>query len=276
MVGEVVVFIGGGSGVGKTSVAIEVHAQLTAAEVSHCVIDGDFLDMAHPAPWEHGLTERNLSAMWSNYRALGYSRMVYTNTVSVLPGVMESLVEAMGGDVEAIAVLLTCTIETAHQRLRQRERGSELDRHVRRADSVDEARQWITDWRAGWSEETQLNWALVDRSTDSLMGRVSLKGVDLHDGSAGVAYWMVPAWRGRGLCSQAVIALCQWAFKEARFHRIGLEHSVSNLASYRVAVKAGFHAEGFRRDAALHADGWHDMHQHALFAGPADVVTKVV
>lgn len=59
--------------------------------------------------------------------------------------------------------------------------------HVRRGDSVEEARQWITGWRAGWAEETQLNWALIDRTTDSLMGRVSLKGVDLADGSAGVA-----------------------------------------------------------------------------------------
>jgi len=130
MTGEIVVFIGGPSGVGKTSVALEVHAQLSAVEVSHCVIDGDFLDMAHPAPWEHGLTERNLSAMWANYRALGYSRLVYTNTVSVLPSVMESLVEAMGGDVEAVAVLLTCTAETARKRLRERERGSELARHI--------------------------------------------------------------------------------------------------------------------------------------------------
>ncbi|WP_240760965.1 GNAT family N-acetyltransferase [Mycolicibacterium sp. CR10] len=147
--------------------------------------------------------------------------------------------------------------------------------HVRRADSVDEAQQWITSWRAGWDEESQLNWALVDRSTDSLMGRVSLKGVDLHDGSAGVAYWMVPAWRGRGLCSQAVIALCQWAFNEAGFHRIGLAHSVFNGASCRVAVKAGFRAEGIRKGAALHADGWHDMHQHALLAAPAGTTQPV-
>jgi len=147
--------------------------------------------------------------------------------------------------------------------------------HVRRADSVDEARQWITSWRAGWGKETQLNWALVDRSTGSLMGRVSLKSVDLHDGSAGVAYWMVPAWRGHGLCSQAVIALCQWAFKEAGFHRIGLDHSVLNGASCRVAVKAGFYAEGICKGAALHADGWHDMHRHALLAAPAGAAQPV-
>jgi RimJ/RimL family protein N-acetyltransferase len=138
--------------------------------------------------------------------------------------------------------------------------------HVRRFDSVDEAQQWITGYQAGWAKELEFNWALIDRTSDSLMGRVSLKSVDLHDGSAGVAYWMVPAWRGRGFCSQAVIALCQWAFNAAGFHRIGLEHSVANTASCRVATKAGFHEEGIRREAALHADGWHDMHEHALLA----------
>ncbi|WP_051660604.1 GNAT family N-acetyltransferase [Mycolicibacterium aromaticivorans] len=138
--------------------------------------------------------------------------------------------------------------------------------HVRRFDSVNEAQHWITGCNAGWAEESELNWALVDRASDSLMGRVSLKSVKLHDGSADVAYWMVPAWRGRGYCSQAVIALCQWAFTDAGFHRLGLEHSVANVASCRVATKAGFHAEGIRQEAALHADGWHDMHEHALLA----------
>ena len=138
--------------------------------------------------------------------------------------------------------------------------------HVRRADSVDEARQWINAWQAGWADEAQLNWALVERASDSLMGRVSLKGVDLHDGAAGMAYWMVPAFRGRGLCSQAVHELSQWAFNDVGFHRIGLAHSLANPTSCRVAVKAGFREEGIRRSAALHADGWHDMHVHARLA----------
>ena len=135
-----------------------------------------------------------------------------------------------------------------------------------RLDSIDEAQQLITGWIAGWADESEFNWALADRVSDSLMGRVSLKNVDLHDGTAGVAYWMVPAWRGRGFCSEAVITLCQWAFNKAGFHRLGLEHSMANVASCRVAAKAGFQEEGIRREAALHADGWHDMHAHALLA----------
>ncbi len=40
-------------------------------------------------------------------------------------------------------------------------------------------------------------------------------------------------------------------------------------SSVRVAVKAGFRPEGIRRGAAMHADGWHDMHVHSLLAGDA-------
>jgi ribosomal-protein-alanine N-acetyltransferase len=50
------------------------------------------------------------------------------------------------------------------------------------------------------------------------------------------------------------MVLCRWAFEEAGFHRMGLEHSIGNPASSRVAVKAGFREEGIRRGAGLHAD----------------------
>jgi [ribosomal protein S5]-alanine N-acetyltransferase len=136
--------------------------------------------------------------------------------------------------------------------------------HVRRAESVDEAAEWIIAWQRGWAEESQLNWALADRRTGTLLGRASRKGVNLHDGSAGLAYWMVPAARRQGLCTQAMLTLCRWAFDNAGFHRIGLEHSTGNQASCRVAIKVGFQAEGTRRSSALHVDGWHDMHVHAL------------
>lgn len=125
-----VVFIGGRSGTGKTSVGFEVHAMLSAAGVAHCLIEGDFLDMAYPPPWEHKLAERNLAAMWQNYRALGCRRMIYTNTASVLPDVIEQLTAAMGDGPNVVAILLTCTDGTARERLGQREIGSTLDQHL--------------------------------------------------------------------------------------------------------------------------------------------------
>ncbi|MFE4632138.1 hypothetical protein ACFRJ1_01995 [Streptomyces sp. NPDC056773] len=38
------------AGVGKTTVGWEVSARLRAATVAHCVIEGDFMGQAHPAP----------------------------------------------------------------------------------------------------------------------------------------------------------------------------------------------------------------------------------
>jgi RimJ/RimL family protein N-acetyltransferase len=135
--------------------------------------------------------------------------------------------------------------------------------HARRLDSLDEARQLISDWRGGWSKETGLHWAVVDSESDELVGRIALKPLDLQDGRAALAYWMMPAARGRGVCTRSVITLSEWAFHEVGFHRIDLEHSIANPASCRVATKAGFPAEGIRRGAARHVDDWHDMHVHA-------------
>jgi hypothetical protein len=125
--------IGGRSGAGKSTVGYEIHAQLSAAEVWHCLIEGDNLDMAYPPPWEHGLAEQNLAAMWANYRALGYHRMIYTNTASVLEKVIGELTAAIGDDPQVTAVLLRCSSGTAHDRLSQREIGTALDWHVERS-----------------------------------------------------------------------------------------------------------------------------------------------
>ena len=71
-----------------------MHAQLPAARVQHCFIEGNNLDMAYPPPWEHGLAEQNLAAMWANYRALGYRRVIYTNTASIFGQVTNELTQA--------------------------------------------------------------------------------------------------------------------------------------------------------------------------------------
>ncbi|BCT76260.1 hypothetical protein SCMU_21020 [Sinomonas cyclohexanicum] len=85
-----VLLIGGPSGVGKTTAALALHKLMKSSGVRHAVIEGDCLDLAHPAPhFAHAvarLAERNLGALWANYRELGYRRLTFTNTASVLTG----------------------------------------------------------------------------------------------------------------------------------------------------------------------------------------------
>ncbi|MGW0937393.1 GNAT family N-acetyltransferase [Streptomyces sp. NPDC002666] len=136
-------------------------------------------------------------------------------------------------------------------------------RHVRRADSVAEAEGWIAAWRSEWEAGAGAHWALVEAGSDALPGRVSLKSFDLQDRTTELAYWTVPAARGRGLCTRAVTVVTRWAMDGWGFQRIELEHATSHHASCRVADKADFEAEGIRRSAWLQADGRHDAHLHA-------------
>ncbi|WP_228484482.1 hypothetical protein [Microbacterium cremeum] len=69
--------------------------------------------------------------MWTNYRAIGYSRLIFTNTVSVLQ--VAELAAAIGGDVRPFPVLLTATDATAAHRLGQREIGTALAEHIDRS-----------------------------------------------------------------------------------------------------------------------------------------------
>ena len=135
--------------------------------------------------------------------------------------------------------------------------------HVRRADSLTETREWIAGWQGGWAAETGAIWAVVETGSGVLLGRAGLKHLDFSDGTADVAYWTVPAARGKGVCSRAVDAMASWAFDVADFYRLQLEHAMANTASCRVAEKTGFAVEGIRRGAWLLADGRHDAHAHA-------------
>ncbi|MDH6521129.1 hypothetical protein M2164_007761 [Streptomyces sp. SAI-208] len=127
--------VGGRAGVGKTTVGWEVSARLRAAGVAHAVIDGDFMGQVHPAPegdpHRSAIGERNLTAVWGNYAALGYRRLVYVNTVCVLEEATGMFRRAMGDGVRIVRVLLTATDDTAERRLTGRELGSELEQELR-------------------------------------------------------------------------------------------------------------------------------------------------
>lgn len=100
-----------------------------------------------------------------------------------------------------------------------------------------------------------------------VLGRIALRGLDFDDGTADVAYWVLPAARGAGIASRALTTLTVWALDEIGFQRLHLDHSTRNHASCRVATKSGHLLEGTKRSAAVHDDGRHDMHLHARIRG---------
>ncbi|WP_374203272.1 AAA family ATPase [Streptomyces sp. ST2-7A] len=129
--------IGGPSGVGKSTVAVEVSELLRRRDTAHSLIECDFLGHLHPAPPDDpdrsAITERNLAAVWANHAALGHHRLVYTNTVSVLEEPMFRRAMGPGGPLTVARVLLTAEPAVLRERLGRRESGSGLAPHLERS-----------------------------------------------------------------------------------------------------------------------------------------------
>ena len=127
-----------------------------------------------------------------------------------------------------------------------------------------EAKAYADEWAAHWQAGRRAGFALVRRG--EVVGRCTLRDIDLEQGSAEVTYWVLTTARGQGLAPQAVERLAAWAYDDLGMHRLTLMHSTANDASCRVATKTGFVLEGTARSSLLHDDGWHDMHLHARLA----------
>jgi hypothetical protein len=97
-------------------------------------LPGPGLPATEDDPARRKLTEDNLAALWRNFAARGYRRLIYTNTVSILES--DLIVRAMGGNPRITSVLLTSTDEPASARLSAREIGSQLEPHVHRGKAM--------------------------------------------------------------------------------------------------------------------------------------------
>jgi RimJ/RimL family protein N-acetyltransferase len=111
---------------------------------------------------------------------------------------------------------------------------------------------------AGWDSGRRLEFVAEERSTGARLGRV---GIGLGaNGRAEIGYWVDPRARSRGVASDAVRAVCRWAFEALDLEIIEWRCEVGNVACRRVAEKAGFLIEATLRKRLFHRgarfDAW--------------------
>ncbi|RFU40606.1 precorrin-2 C(20)-methyltransferase [Actinomadura logoneensis] len=99
-----------------------------------------------------------------------------------------------------------------------------------------------------------LHLAIADRGTDTLVGFLGLFKVDTTHDTCEVGYALRAGVRGRGHATEALRLACDWALNDCGLHRVELRTLTDNIASMRVAEKAGFRREGVQRGAGRHQD----------------------
>lgn len=104
------------------------------------------------------------------------------------------------------------------------------------------AMQSIDGWPAG-----PRSLAVTDVAAGTLLASVGVNRWEPQAGRAEIGYWVAPKARGRGVATQATRAVAEWSFAALAVLRLELLTDTGNVASQRVAEKAGFTREGLLR-----------------------------
>lgn len=117
--------------------------------------------------------------------------------------------------------------------------------------------QWTTEDRSLTISETKAaieavtadplcySFAIVARPDAQLMGNIAL----VLQGQRGeVMYWLAKNGRGRGLATGALQLMTTWALAELEVTAVWLKTNKANIASQKVAQRAGFELQSISKD----------------------------
>jgi [ribosomal protein S5]-alanine N-acetyltransferase len=92
---------------------------------------------------------------------------------------------------------------------------------------------------------TETAFAVINKRTGDLLGGIGLRLP--ADGIGEVGYWVRREARGRGVATRALLLISRWALEDQKLVRVQLTAEPGNVASQRVAEKAGYTREGLLR-----------------------------
>ncbi len=109
-----------------------------------------------------------------------------------------------------------------------------------------DAKAWVRRCAEVWRSRESCPLAIVDARSGDLLG-----SIELHFTGPTVGYWVAPEARGRGVATRALELVCAWTDKRP----LRLTTHPDNVASQRVAEKAGFRRIGTVSDHPAFRDG---------------------
>lgn len=111
-------------------------------------------------------------------------------------------------------------------------------------------------WAAGeWEAGNIFLFGMWEITTGAYAGEIYLANADWHVPSIELGYFLIQAATGRGLATEAARRVSTFAFEHLQVERVDLQCRGDNIASQKVAMRAGFRLEGRQRLRHRKKDG---------------------
>lgn len=125
------------------------------------------------------------------------------------------------------------------------------------------AEAWIASHAAGLASGRAIVYAITDRESGALWGAIGMMLAPEHQ-RAELGYWIARAEWGKGLATEALRAVLEFAFTTLALERVDATFMTRNPASGRVMAKAGMRHEGLHRRFYKRDGRFEDIIRYAI------------
>ena len=130
--------------------------------------------------------------------------------------------------------------------------------------SITDSAAWVETRPRAWQEDRSYDFIILDQESGTLVGGVGLNQLDRQHQLANLGYWVRSSWAGRGAASAGARLAAGFGFRQLGLQRLEIIMAVGNIASRKVAEKAGASREGRLRNRLLISGLPHEAYLYSL------------
>ena len=114
-------------------------------------------------------------------------------------------------------------------------------------ESEEFVRQAAANWIVKKNEEPYLPLFMFDIKTGEFIGATGYHHINWNVPCLETGYWIRTSYSGKGLMTEAINALTQYAFKELQVKRIAITCDITNTQSKKIPERLGYTLEGIMK-----------------------------
>jgi RimJ/RimL family protein N-acetyltransferase len=130
--------------------------------------------------------------------------------------------------------------------------------------SISDAKRFVSQSAQAWEKGEHCSFAILDAKNSAFLGSIGLNHLNFTHKLGNIGYWVRSSATGRGWCTAATRLMASYALHQLGLTRLEFLIPLANVASQRVARKAGAHFEGILRSRLLISGTRHDAAMYAL------------
>lgn len=129
-----------------------------------------------------------------------------------------------------------------------------------------ESEDWVRAQIENFSARTAFNF-VIESEQGNFLGACGVDKFEVENQRCNLGYWVRTSATKCGVATSAARALASWAFQSTEMVRLEILVAVGNIASRRVALKAGAQEEGTLRSRLLLHGRYHDSMLYSIIRG---------